>query len=79
LDVCSSVVQASAYATTVRRKRIDVAPRVIRHSGKITLKVTPDSLSGTQLIAAMAKKFSTTTVCLAVVAKFKIAYLATEV
>ena len=40
LDVCSPVVKTSAYATTVRRKLIDVAAKVIRHSGKIILKVT---------------------------------------
>ena len=40
LDVCSPVVKASAYATTVRRQLIDVAAKVISHSGKIVLKVT---------------------------------------
>ena len=40
LDVCSAVVKASAYATTVRRQLIDIAAKVIRHSGKIILKVT---------------------------------------
>ena len=40
LDVCSPVVKASAYATTVRRQLIDVAAKVISHSGKIALKVT---------------------------------------
>ena len=40
LDVCSPVVKVSAYATTVRRQVIDIAAKVVRHSGKITLKVT---------------------------------------
>jgi hypothetical protein len=40
LDVCSPVVKASAYATTVRRQLIDIAAKIIRHSGIIVLKVT---------------------------------------
>ncbi|MGD8649478.1 MAG: hypothetical protein PVJ77_23290, partial [Desulfobacterales bacterium] len=40
LDVCSPVVKVGAYATTVRRQLIDVAAKVISHSGKIVLKVT---------------------------------------
>ena len=40
LDVCSPVVTASAYATTVRRQLIDIAAKVVRHSGAIILKVT---------------------------------------
>jgi hypothetical protein len=40
LDVCSSVVKISAYATTVRRQLIDIAAKVVRHAGKIILKVT---------------------------------------
>jgi hypothetical protein len=40
LDVCSPVAKISAYATTVRRQLIDMEAKVIRHSGKIILKVT---------------------------------------
>jgi len=40
LDVCSPVVKISAYATTVRRQLIDIAAKVVRHSGAIILKVT---------------------------------------
>jgi hypothetical protein len=40
LDVCSPVVKISAYATTVRRQLIDIAAKVVRHSGSIILKVT---------------------------------------
>ena len=39
-DVCSPVVQIGAYATTVRRKILDVAAKIVRHSGKVILKVT---------------------------------------
>lgn len=39
-DVASSVIPVGAYATTVRRKLIDIAGKIVSHSGKITLKVT---------------------------------------
>jgi hypothetical protein len=39
-DACSPVLQASSYATTVRRKLFDIAGKIVSHSGKITLKVT---------------------------------------
>jgi hypothetical protein len=40
LDVCSPLVKISAYATTVRRQLIDIAAKVVKHSGAIILKVT---------------------------------------
>jgi hypothetical protein len=39
-DVCSPVVTVSSYATTLRRKILDVAGKIVSHAGKITLKVT---------------------------------------
>jgi hypothetical protein len=39
-DVCAEVVQIGAYATTVRRKVIDIAAKIVRHGGKVILKVT---------------------------------------
>lgn len=39
-DVCTPVVEVTAYATSLRRKVIDVAAKVVRHAGKVTLKVT---------------------------------------
>jgi hypothetical protein len=39
-DVCAPEVGTAVYATTVRRKLIDVAAKIIRHAGKIILKVT---------------------------------------
>lgn len=39
-DVCTPVVAVSSYATTLRRKILDVAGKIVAHSGKITLKVT---------------------------------------
>jgi hypothetical protein len=39
-DVCHPVVPVSCYATTLRRRIIDVAGKIVRHAGKIILKVT---------------------------------------
>ncbi len=39
-DVCSGVVDLGAYATTLRRKVMDIAAKIVRHGGKVTLKVT---------------------------------------
>jgi hypothetical protein len=39
-DVCTPVVAVSSYATTLRRKILDVAGKIVRHAGKITLKIT---------------------------------------
>ena len=39
-DVCSVVIPVAAYATTVRRKVIDIAAKIVRKAGKIILKVT---------------------------------------
>jgi len=38
-DVCAPVIRLSSYATTLRRRILDVAGKIVRHSGKITLKV----------------------------------------
>lgn len=39
-DVCATVVPLGAYATTLRRKVIDIAAKIVRTSGKTILKVT---------------------------------------
>ena len=39
-DVCTPVVAVSSYATTLRRKILDVAGKIVRHAGKVTLKIT---------------------------------------
>ena len=39
-DVCSAVIPVTANATTVRRKLIDCAAKIVRKAGKIILKVT---------------------------------------
>ena len=39
-DVCSPVVAVNSYATTLRRKVLDVAGKIVSHAGNIKLKVT---------------------------------------
>lgn len=39
-DVCAPVVPVTCYAETVRRRVIDVAGKIVRHAGKIILKVS---------------------------------------
>jgi hypothetical protein len=39
-DVCDEVVSVTAYATTLRRKVIDIAAKIVRTSGQIYLKVS---------------------------------------
>jgi len=39
-DVCAPVIAVSSYATTLRRKILDVAGKIVHHSEKTTLKVT---------------------------------------
>jgi len=39
-DVCTPVVAVSSYATTLRRKILDVAGKIVSHGGKIILKIT---------------------------------------
>lgn len=43
-DVSDPVVPETAYATTLRRKLIDVAGKIVNHAGKIVLKVTQAAL-----------------------------------
>jgi len=40
VDVCQPVLHASCYPTTFRRRVVDVAGKIVRHAGKIILKVT---------------------------------------
>lgn len=39
-DVCVPIVPIGAYATTLRRKLIDIAGKIVSHSGKVILKVS---------------------------------------
>jgi hypothetical protein len=48
-DVTDLVVPQTAYATTLRRRLLDVAGKIVNHSGRITLKVTQAVLDHLQL------------------------------
>ena len=39
-DVCGPVIKVNSYATTLRRRILDVAGKIVGHSDKITLKIT---------------------------------------
>lgn len=39
-DVCSPAVEPVCYATTLRRKIIDIAAKIVRHSGQVILKIS---------------------------------------
>ena len=39
-DVCAPVVEPVCYATTLRRRVIDIAAKIVRHGGRVVLKVT---------------------------------------
>jgi hypothetical protein len=54
-DVCGEVIPVAAYATTVRRRLIDVAAKIVRHAGKIILKVAASAMEQLQLAALWAR------------------------
>ena len=37
-DVCHPVVPVSCYATTLRRRIIDVADKIVRHAGGLSIR-----------------------------------------
>ena len=39
-DVCAAVIAVRTYASTLRRKLIDIAAKIVRHAGKTVLKVS---------------------------------------
>lgn len=39
-DVCHPVIPLVSYATTVRRRIIDIAGKIVRHAGRLVLKVS---------------------------------------
>ena len=48
-DVTGPVVPETAYATTLRRRFIDVAGKIVNHAGKVVLKVTQAALDRLRL------------------------------
>jgi hypothetical protein len=49
-DVCAEVVAIGAYATTLRRRVIDFAAKIVRHGGKVILKVTAATWNGLRFV-----------------------------
>jgi hypothetical protein len=41
-DVSSSVIPTTSFPTTLRRKLVDVAAKIVTHAGRVVLKVTAD-------------------------------------
>jgi len=54
-DVCREVVPVEAYATTVRRRLIDVAAKIVRHAGQIILKVAAAAMEQLQFAVLWAR------------------------
>jgi hypothetical protein len=54
-DVCREVIPVEAYATTLRRRLIDVAAKIVRHGGKIILKVAAAAMEQLQFAALWAR------------------------
>jgi len=54
-DVCEEVIPVEAYATTLRRRLIDVAAKIVRHGGKIILKVATAAMEQLQFAALWTK------------------------
>ncbi len=48
-DVACPAVSVTAYASTVRRQLIDIAGKIVRHGGRVVLKVAYSSLKHLQL------------------------------
>lgn len=48
-DVCDPVVPTTAYATTFRRRFLDVAGKIVHHAGQVVLKVTRATMKGLKL------------------------------
>ena len=54
-DVCGEVIPVEAYATTLRRRLIDVAAKIVRHAGQIILKVAAAAMEQLQFAALWAR------------------------
>ena len=54
-DVCRDVVPVPAYATTLRPRLLDVAAKIVRHAGKIILKVATATMEHLQFATLWAR------------------------
>ena len=44
-DVSASVIPTTSFPTTLRRRLVDVAAKVVSHSGRLVLKITADVMT----------------------------------
>jgi hypothetical protein len=54
-DVCGEVIPVTVYATTLRRRLIDVAAKIVRHAGQTILKVAAAAMEELQFAALWAR------------------------
>jgi hypothetical protein len=54
-DGCRDVTPVEAYATTVRRRIIDVAAKIVRHAGQTILKVAEAAMEQLQFAPLWAR------------------------
>ena len=54
-DILTGVAPEGCYATTVRRKVLDVAAKIVRTGGKVILKITAAALVGPELWCSLGK------------------------
>ena len=44
-DVSASVIPTTAFPTTLRRRLLDLAAKVVSHSGRLVMKITGDTMT----------------------------------
>ena len=57
-DVCASAVTPVCYATTLRRRIIDIAAKITRHSHRVVLKITAATMEQLDFLSLWAKSGS---------------------
>lgn len=62
-DVCASVLKPVCYATTVRRKIIDMAAKIVRHGHRVVLKVTAATMEHLNFLRLWDKSASPPRYC----------------
>ena len=62
-DVCAAVVAPVCYATTLRRKVIDIAAKIVRHAHRVVLKITAATIEQLNFHALWARSASPPKYC----------------
>jgi hypothetical protein len=62
-DVCAPVVKTVCYATTLRRRIIDIAAKIVRHGGRVVLKVTAPTFAALNFGVLWQKSGAPPTYC----------------